>query len=338
MSKKLIRSMEACGWTGRRTSKGHWIGKAPDGYTITVPPKMSRGNRTAQNCEAQFARWLRRQAPEEIAAIEGTDLIEDPILAETVRNKAVQKATDALLKKAPVDPLKQFEHDMEVLTTAITGPKPETRELVSTRPWLARKKHGPIGGERYESEAVVENRYSDGSVEYVCAFGCGYSNPNPKGVAVHYGRSHTMKGEVAPAGEGPRHVDVTYTEPSFHRAYNPQERLVKALTSWLEENWTAELDMDEVATMFLTWAHERPDLEHVERDVTAYTDEEMVQRIRAIVGQPFSVELKDATAENDALKALVEQRTIERDEVTAQLAKVQRDLDAIRDMLGGIGH
>jgi predicted RNA binding protein YcfA (HicA-like mRNA interferase family) len=320
-SRDLIKAMEACGWTGRRTTKGHWLGKAPDGTTITVPPKMSKPNRSAQNSEANFARWLRAQAPEAVAAIEGADAIEDPILAETVRAKALKDATDAILVKVEEKPLLDtFE-----------------RRLMSTRPWLARKKHGPIGGERYESEAVVENHYSDGSVEYVCAFGCGYSNANPRGVAVHYGKSHTAKGEVPPAGEGPRHVDVTYTEPTFHREYNPQDRLIKALTNWLEENWTSELDMDEVAVMFLTWAHERPDLEHIERDVVAYTDEEMVQRIRAIVGQPFSVELKEAQEELAQMQELVYSRTAERDEVAAHLAKVQRDLDAIKEMLGGVG-
>lgn len=313
-ARQLIKTMESCGWEGRRTSKGHWLGKAPDGTTtITVPPKMSRPNRSAQNSEAQFARWLRTQAPEELSTLDdvmtnGDDTVADDIL----RAGAFAKATDVIMSKVP--------------------PK-----LLSARPWLARKKHGPIGGERYESQAVVENHYSDGSVEFVCAFGCGYSNPNPKGVAVHYGRSHTMSGETKPAGEGPRHVDVTYTEPSFHREYSPQDRLVKALSEWLEDNWTTEIPMDEVAMMFLTWAHERPDLEHIERDVLAYTDTEMVQRIRAIVGQPFSVELKEAQEQMAAMQLLVDSRTAERDDASAHLVKVQRDLNAIKEMLGGIG-
>jgi hypothetical protein len=279
------------------------------------------------------------QAPEEIARIEELASEDNPLIKDTLRSRAVRRTSEAILDK--VNPSIKKAAD-KALAAAPKAPEPlldrsGERTLVSTRPWLARKKHGPIGGERYESEAVVENHFSDGSIEYVCAFGCGYSNPNPRGVAVHYGKSHTAKGEVAPAGEGPRHIDVTYTEPTYHREYNPQDRLIKALTSWLEENWTSELDMDEVALMFLTWAHERPDLESIERDVVAYTETEMVQRIRAIVGQPFSVELKDAQGRVDELEAQLTQRTTERDEANARLVKVQRDLDAIKDMLGGIG-
>lgn len=59
----LIREFEAEGWTFDISSKGHAIGRAPDGSTTTsVARRLSRANRSQQNAEADLKRWRARMA------------------------------------------------------------------------------------------------------------------------------------------------------------------------------------------------------------------------------------------------------------------------------------
>jgi hypothetical protein len=58
----LIREMEADGWTGRISSKGHAIMRAPDGTTTcSVAPKLGSPTRAAANQAATYRRWKRAQ-------------------------------------------------------------------------------------------------------------------------------------------------------------------------------------------------------------------------------------------------------------------------------------
>jgi hypothetical protein len=340
-SKSLIGAMLAAGWTGRRTSKGHWLGKAPDGNaTITVPSKMDKPNRTAQNVEAAFSRWL---ATQDIPALE--ELITashnydpDSLIDEVIRKGAVKHAVEGVMEHAET-----LTHKEDPVT-----PANPAATVVSLVPWKAKLASNPKGGKVYDSAATMERRWSNGYVDYLCALkGCGYSSDNARSVSTHYGKAHTVNGEGTPYAEAEKVVslDMDYLEPGYRRdvnlepqrAYNPQERLVSALTDWLSENWTKELSMEEVSTLFLTWAHERPDLEHIERETRPLTDEEIVTRIREIVGQPIAVELKEAKALIDQLQAEIAQRTAERDDIAARLMRVQKDLNAFTEMLGSIG-
>lgn len=57
--KSLVDAAQALGWTGRISSKGHWIGRSPDGTeTMAVQPKQS-SNRGLENTKARFTRWCR---------------------------------------------------------------------------------------------------------------------------------------------------------------------------------------------------------------------------------------------------------------------------------------
>jgi hypothetical protein len=59
-STALIREYESHGWTFRVSSKGHAIGKAPDGAeTTSIGRQLSPANRSQQNAEAPLRRWLK---------------------------------------------------------------------------------------------------------------------------------------------------------------------------------------------------------------------------------------------------------------------------------------
>lgn len=58
----LIAEYESHGWTFRVSSRGHAIGRSPDGEaTCSIARRMASANRTRQNSEADLRRWLRQQ-------------------------------------------------------------------------------------------------------------------------------------------------------------------------------------------------------------------------------------------------------------------------------------
>ena len=59
-ARDLIRRMLDAGWTGRVSSKGHAILRAPDGKsTASVARDFTRA-RSGRNATADFERWLAR--------------------------------------------------------------------------------------------------------------------------------------------------------------------------------------------------------------------------------------------------------------------------------------
>lgn len=326
------------GWTGRMTSKGHFLAKAPDGKTtITIPSKMDSKARGAANAMSIFKRWMREQGTPQAAAlmdlaVEGLDSIRyddgDLIAVGNMDDLiAVDILTGAAKKKMA----------LEAPTPKGT---PVERTVLTEKPWLARKSPNKHGGTLYESAAVTERTYSDGTVDYACSTRCGYESDNARSVAAHYGKAHTIKGEGTPADEAVKNTvpGVDYTEPDTTR-YKPTERLVHALAAFLADlPDLSAMSADDLAVAFLTWANDRPDLDGIEKQPPRpLTDTEIVARIRTLVGQPLAIELdrtRDALA--SALER-VEALTAERNEIAARMVSVERDLDAMRDLMNAIG-
>lgn len=307
--RSLVYAMLEAGWTGRITSKRHWFGKSPDGKaTITVPSKYGQ-NRGLANAEAQFMRWIKEQTG---TLPDGTPIIEarntgNPVVDGIIREGVVRKAVERIVTPVPA---------------------------VTLTPWLARRNAKQGGGIRYESEAVLERTWPDGKVDYICALpDCGYESDKPRSVASHYGGAHTSNGETEPAGNGPLHVDPEYTEPVTTREYRPTERLVEALIAALDDALENGENRADVARRILTWFHDRPDIDHEPRPLVPLTDKDVLNRIRVLVGTPDP----DQTERIDVLTAELIQARAERDEANAHLAKVQRDLNDIRELMGEVG-
>lgn len=69
-NRTLVYAMVDAGWTGRMTSKGHFLAKAPDGKKqITVPAKNGN-NRGLANAKAAFTRWLKDTLPPEVQEVD----------------------------------------------------------------------------------------------------------------------------------------------------------------------------------------------------------------------------------------------------------------------------
>ena len=324
-AKALIAEMVAFGWTGRRTSKGHWLGKSPDGTaTITVPAKMDVPNRSAQNTRAEYRRWLERVTPQEVkdAIVMVTEVAGSPTAIETdiIVRGLTRKGVVALTKpkEAPVTPVAQ-------------------PNIVSAQPWLARRSPSSTGGVKYPSEAVVQRTWSDGQVDFACSMECGYISDRPRSVSAHYANAHVRSGQVPPLSDRDLVPGGDYTEPLTTRDYEPTDRLVDALAEFLLGVDLEVATPADLARLFLTWAHDRPDLERVEREPRQMTDAEIVARVRSLVWSPLAVDL--ANAEDFARQSAeqADQAIAQRDAALARLAGVQRDLDALRALAEGIG-
>jgi guanyl-specific ribonuclease Sa len=331
-ARQHINTLLAMGWTGRLSSKGHWIGRSPDESrtTISISRNLNGRGRTGANVRSDIARWMRDHAPQvETLMQKAEDAYRDgdAIAADILINKAAIVAADTIAGNAMLEAASEAI-DVEEIST--------WKSLVSEKPWLARKNPSKEGGVFYESAAVIERTWSDGTVDYRCPFG-DFEGDNPRSVSAHY-RKHTMAGDGTPREEAASKVipGIDYTEPVNHREYQPTDRLVDALAEWMgsPDNFT---DARQLAIAFLTWAHDRPDIEHVERDHAPLTDTDIIGRIRLLVGQPLVSEVEALRARIAELEACLSRTIGERDENAATLVRVQRDLDSVRELLGEIG-
>jgi hypothetical protein len=323
----LVNLLIDYGWTGRVTSKGHWLGKAPDGKTtITIPSKMDNASRAERNARATFRKWVREQFPDIAESLDKAYEEENPVTREVLMKRAQKMVT---------------EQNEEVIVNAMQrdiGELLNSIEWPVRSPWMAHKGASKDGGVRYESEAVVQRLWNNGDVDYECAFdGCDYVSKNPRGVAVHYGKTHTAKGQTPPASQdNGLTVDPEYTEPILSRGYKPTDRLVAALAAVLAKLNGHGTDQEK-AEAILTWFHERPDIEHTTRPDVPLTDADILFRIRRLVSPGSEETIERLRADAEVLEAERAEAWRERDEAIAQLAKVSRDLNSLKELIEGIG-
>lgn len=320
----LVRLLVDYGWTGRVTSKGHWLGKAPDGKTtITVPSKMDNASRAEANAKAVFKKWVKDTYPDVAEALDRVEDEDDPIVQDILEGRAKKRVTKIANEALIEQQVKQFEAAMHAV------------EWPVRTPWLAHKASNKDGGVRYESEAVIQRTWNNGDVDYECAFeGCGYSNKNPRSVAVHYGRSHTMKGEALPAAQDKGLVvDPEYTEPIMERNYKPTDRLILALAAVLEKLNGHGTDREK-AEEILRWFHDRPDL--VEWRTNQEGDDDGLHRIwLRVEGEGFLV-VREAL--QHALAGGVFDRWLHEQGASAEtLLEALRQMEEVRGPADGSG-
>jgi hypothetical protein len=307
-NRELVFAMTDAGWTGRTTTKGHYLAKAPDGTTTITVPAKNGNNRGLKNAHAQFMRWVKEHVTPEIKELWDKAVAEDdPLVKDVLAESIVRKQTQQIVTE-------NIEREAAAFMAEIRKPKPKP----TVRPYLARKHSGKDGGTRYESETTLERDWGNGVIDYCCAFArCDYDSGNPRSVAMHYGQQHTRKGESEPAGTGPLHIDLDYTEPLTSR-YRPTERLLNTLAEFLaEHSWD---NVDDLALLFLTWANERPDIEHEERPLVPLTDRQILDKVRMLVGQP------DQSAEIAALRIDI---TI----LESEVHRLREERTALRELL-----
>lgn len=217
-----------------------------------------------------------------------------------------------------VTPAPVENKEQEVSKVAVTVSKVEKR-VVSTQPMMAHRG----GGMSYPSETTLERTWSDGSVDYLCAFCKGFDSLFRKGVAGHY-QTHVHKGEVqSPKKPGDKKdvlvPDPTYTEPAFTRAYTPRKQRVEALVAalmdlGLDTFKTPQQLAEAVAKASLQWVHEQSSqgtrfaAEHED-----LSDADILTRIRSLLDQGEYMSQRERLVEKEQ----------ELDNVRSQLADAE---------------
>jgi|GEM_PF-4746888 len=191
-------------------------------------------------------------------------------------------------------------------------PEPVSTEpiIVKVRPWTARYAMRKEGGEVYPSRAVLERKWSDGTMDYGCAYeGCDFQATEARTVAAHYGGKH---GKETPASRDPAE---SYVDPSI--SWVPTERQkgrIARLTKELEAAAVA-LGNEMTAEMCAEWIVKRRDeaREGLTDESTPLTPEQVIERVRRLVdGGAYA----DLLARIDTVEA----------ECTARVAQAREDL------------
>ena len=201
--------------------------------------------------------------------------------------------------------------------------------IISEKPFLARGKRISLAQQAvYDSKAVIQRTWSDGHVDFACSV-CDYTAETHKSVANHYGRSGPPHAHFLPTPA----TGVTPIEPADE--YTPSDRLLNALLEALKLAGTT--DLEGLAAAALKWAHDRPDLDHLERGTRPLTDSEIVNKIRALVDTGTLAKYEE---EIEALRAsLTEQQAtqltleVERDALVNEVRRLKEERATIAELL-----
>lgn len=277
---QVIRDLEDLGWTFTRGGNAQAVhGRSPDG-TETVSIHSRAGNR--KKYEALVRKWRQKAAeaakPQAAAFVAVTDALSDP------EEGPVDPILDAVLLKAADKHLREVMDVVAVHDPELT--------VVSERPWLSRmsSSRAKATTKPVESDRVTEVTFSDGSKQWRCDFpGCGYvTDKSGRSASHHFGQAHTKKGQ-APLRDASARVPVAENVPIDPASmlpehhYSPSERLHRALSAFLAEAGTS--DVEALAYAALQWFHTRPDLEPAEdRPHRDLTSDEVLDRVRLLVG------------------------------------------------------
>lgn len=290
----VIRALEDVGTEFRLSSKNHAIGTLPYGLGTVSVPRQYGDPRARKNSEAMMRRALKQVAAH----------TKDTV--EPVVEPVVQTGKGSTTKMPNTTP-----------------------HIVSEKPWLAHKAASKDGGIMYESKAVVERTWSDGSIDYRCSLeGCDYTSDKPHSVRAHYGRSKdhpnlgTRRGEKEVKGQD-------YFEPLTHR---PSKGRIEAILSILAQHPDAakDLPLPDLIELILSADMERDPLYERGESVISgmlegtLTDAQIVEHIRRIVGQPALV---------DDLRNQVEQLTGALANANAEIARLRSERKALADLL-----
>lgn len=308
--RRAIHTAIEAGWTCHRASNGSIKLVPPDnsGEKPVHIPTSSRAWSGLKSLQRAIGRTL---TPEQLISI-AAYVEETPGL--DVDDTIVGHANTAVDKEEPVT----------ITQPVAIARKPTIPTITSTTPWLAKRAPRKNGGIRYPSAAVLERHWSNGVIDYVCAYpDCDWDSNRPQSVSAHYGHAHN-RGKGTQPQPKPTTVDPTYTEPTNPR-YQPTARLVATLADWLTgQSWD---NTDELAALFLTWAHERPDLEHATREPEEMTPEMILDRIRLLVG---SDPLERKVTE---MQQMIDTAARELDDALSEVERLTTERQALRDLL-----
>lgn len=262
-------------------------------------------------------------------------------LLDAVVQRHAQKGVQVAVKKDAKTAIQQVAE----------APKKEPRRLVSTHPFMAKGSAGsPTSpGKVYESPVVLEQRWSDDTVNYRCRL-CPHESNYPVGIVSHW-KKHTNAGEVPIVGTraggtavmiaDPTYIDLETRQRSAHEEaeheYSPREDRVAALASTLLQALQAAVGEDpevvaySLAREALNWQHAQQG-NGVPRE--PQTAEEMLSAIRDMVDRGEYARMRQAALEAEQAADVAQERA---ERAESRNGKLLGDLKSLRDLISSVG-
>lgn len=200
--------------------------------------------------------------------------------------------------------------------------RPDGMELVDERPAEVRRGMTPEGGRLSGSGASTKRTWSDGSVDYACAYeGCDYSASTVRSVGAHYGTKHTRGGGEPAKGDNRQHVDPSAEWDPTPRQASAATRLANEIQAAMDDDAkTAQ----EIARSITLSRAMNPAAAPVDRPMTV---EEQLAAIRRILETPAA---RAAREEAEGLQA------IRLEELAKGLNELAADNGALRIEIGKV--
>lgn len=263
---EIVEMALLVGWKLHITGEGSMTIIAPDGiHKHHFTPRRNSKNRN------QILKSVARYSDPALMAIAfSADHLPDAVVnilptVDTPGSVIMSRPEDEPKVTPAVMPKRRHEFSTE----------PKEATIVSEKPMVA--KAGESRG--YTSVTTIERKWSDGSMDYVCAYdGCDFASPNRKAPSGHYAATHTRDKGTAKQPESFRAL-----VPNAH-PYAPREGRIRALAELISELMGDERSPEDIARVALTWVHEqsRKGTElSVERE--EMSAEDMLHRIRLLL-------------------------------------------------------
>jgi hypothetical protein len=345
----LAALAERCGWRTTPGTQGGTVFSAPDHTDLILPNTSIRSSvfdstvrkiRTHGNQECKIT----EADVEELLSMHRLDASSRRQVYRLLglKHREPRTISQPVLSKRDADwAKKMLEAPIDVPASDVVEPGPGKRaapepprsEVPRRIVWEGPRDSNHGSGKIYASHAVIERRWSDGSVDYRCSWsGCDYTSDKYVSVASHY-RAHVIGKGRTPQPE-PYRVDLDLAEQSRREARI--RRLAADMAEAdkaLDENW----EWHELAEFVVAkWERERTEAPPAD-ETRELTPEEVIERIARLVDRG---RVSDLLAANqtlaDRVDVLASEAARHAADAAVQRAEAERlraERSALRDLL-----
>lgn len=330
-----VKGAARLGWTGRKTGTGGLILYSPDGVsTVNIPITLNRVN-TAR----AIARDILRHTPDDIKVSVAAAVVDNNDRGGIeAMGHMVLDASGAFgpTVAAGIGP------EVDETETAYVTPEDVPHEpehfggggapvtVVSVEPWMARVSSNGAKADLYPSQAVIQRNWSDGSIDYLCAYKeCKpeFTSTNPRSVSSHYA-GHTRAGDTNRTVQEATVFDAKIDGYRTVRIAHLAKEVLAALTAE-SDSINDSLPMDDLARRIAE--HIIKDRlakgrEKVEEDSEPSTPEDVLARIKRLVMRDEQDHLHRAEAEAENLRRQIVEVEAERDTAKAAVTRYKETL------------
>lgn len=325
--KAVIETAVSLGWTGRFVSSGALVLHSPTSEDRVHIPTGKSGDRNTHR--TLMRRVLAAASAEQIEHL--TEVID--ATGATDDDRALGFRTE--------------QTAFGEVTTLITPPEePSAPTIVSRSPFLARGGSGLRDGvaELYASRAITERKWSDGTVDYECAYeGCSYNHSSARSVAGHHS-SHRAGVGALPKEIVAVEVDA---EPIYDTAIRRLSNEIETALALLAQRPDDDASLARsLATMMV--ARRRDRAEPQPHETESLTPEQVLDKVRSLLmaqeitnQRNLAERVEELRAENERL-AEQKDRAVQRAhdlretlETLASLARVDTEEDEDAESASG---